>query len=442
LYVALAATWVVLLATVVAIQRGAGAVAVVTTISPMTYFLSEFKVLIHYLKLSFYPVGLSCDYGWKPTSSLSEVLPYAIPILMLQGATLWGLYRRKPQAFLGAWFFGILAVTSSIMPIPDLIFEHRMYLSLAAVVTAVVLGADWLSLWLVQRFGFDLAGDGRWVRSVGLVVVTLLVTGLGLLTVRRNMDYKSSLVLWTDTINKQPQCARAHINLGKLLVEQGLENQGIVYFREGLKVLPESAEGHINMGWALLNLGRAEEAKEHLLIALAQYPDALASYNLGMAYLKLGEVENAVEQLSKSVEMQPGLSRTHYLLGVALAKQGRGEEALRCFNEALQIDASYVDALNEKALLLIGRANPSVRNPEEAMVCARKAVTLSKERYGKSLDVLAQVYADAGRYGEAIKAAQQASLSLLARQDAEFAQASAARLHLYREKLKAKEAKS
>jgi protein O-mannosyl-transferase len=442
LYVGLAATWAALFVTLVISPTNPTAGFAVKAISPLAYFLSEFKVLAHYLKLAFYPVDLSIDYGWKQASGLGEIVPYAIPILVLQVATLWGLYRGKALAFLGGWFFGIIAVTSSLMPFSDLVFEHRMYLSLAAVVTLVVLSADWAMRRLAEPLTDDPAGSKRWVKSVALAMITLLVTGLGLLTMRRNMDYKTPFVLWTDTVNKQPACGRAQINLGKLLLEQGLDEQAIVCFTEGLKYEPKSLEGHNNMGLALLNLGQLEKAKEHLLTAASQRPDAVVHYNLGRVFLKLGEIDNAVEQLSKSVELRSDSPNSHQFLGVALAKQGRFEEALGSFNDALRIDATDVETLNEKALLLMSRENSTVSNPQEAMVCAMQAVAISKKRYGKSLDVLGQVYAAAGRYAEAIEVAQQATLSILARQDKEFAQASAARLKSYQEKAKSKTAKS
>jgi tetratricopeptide (TPR) repeat protein len=442
LYVGLAATWGILVLTTVISPVNATAGFSVQAISPMDYFLSEFKVIIQYLKLAFYPVGLSVDYGWQKATGMKEVLPFAIPVLLMQGATLWGIYRRKMQAFPGAWFFGILAVTSSVMPFSDLVFEHRMYLSLAAVVTAVVLGADWLLQRLLQQYAEGAPDRQRAAKSFALVMVTLLVLVLGVQTVRRNMDYRSEFVLWTDNVNKQPGSPRAQINLGKLLVEQGLAQEALAHFTEGLKVLPDCLEGRNNMGWALLKLGRVEEAKEHLLIAAAQNSDADVHFNLGDAFLRSGEIDKAIEQFSKSIELRKNFPSVHYLLGIAYVKQGRFEEALECFNTTLQIDAMYVDALNEKALLLIGDESSKVRNPQEAMVCAMQSIAISKKRYGRSFDVLGRVYAEAGRYPEAINAARQATMTALAMQDKEFARDATARLKSYLEKVKDKAAKT
>jgi tetratricopeptide (TPR) repeat protein len=433
-YFGLAATWCLLVATLIASPVNDTAGFAVKTISPFEYYLSEFRVIVQYIKLAFYPLDLSLDYGWKKATGMGEILPFAIPILLLQAATFWGIYRRKPQAFLGAWFFGILALTSSFMPFSDLVFEHRMYLPLAAIVSGVVLGADWLAARLAKQFGVDLAQ--RQARLLALVSVTLLVVSLGLLSVRRNMDYKSELVMWADNVNKRPESPRAQINLGKFLLEKGLNEKAIIHITEGLKYEPMYYEGHFNLGCALLNLGRAEEAKEHFQIAVAQRPDPLAHHYLGGALLESGEYDQAIEQFFKAIELRLINPETYFLLGSAFEKKGKLEEALQCFNKTLQVDANFVEALNEKALLLITNQNPKIRNPQEAIVCAEQAVERSKGQYGKSLDVLGRVYAEVGRYPEAVDAARQATLSLLAKTNKKFAEDSTAHLNSYLEKTK------
>ncbi|HWP44326.1 MAG TPA: glycosyltransferase family 39 protein, partial [Blastocatellia bacterium] len=132
LYAGLAATWGLLAATLLAMPPSETAGFGVKTITPWAYFVSQFSVIVHYLRLSLWPDALCLDYAWPEAKSAGEVIPYAVALLVLGGATLWALWRRKPAGFLGAWFFLILSVTSSFVPLSDLAFEHRMYLPLAA----------------------------------------------------------------------------------------------------------------------------------------------------------------------------------------------------------------------------------------------------------------------------------------------------------------------
>ena len=91
---------------------------------------------------------------------MGEILPGAVVIGGLAAATVYALIRWPKWGFLGAWFFLILAPTSSILPIRDLAFEHRMYLPLAAVVAGVVMGGWLVGRWLVARGRFPCRRHG------------------------------------------------------------------------------------------------------------------------------------------------------------------------------------------------------------------------------------------------------------------------------------------
>ena len=104
------------------------------------YMRSEPGVILYYLRLSLWPHPLCFSYEWPVADSLGAILPGALMVGLLGAMTVWGLWKRRGWGFLGAWFFLILAPTSSVMPLRQLAFEHRMYLSLAAVVALVVAG--------------------------------------------------------------------------------------------------------------------------------------------------------------------------------------------------------------------------------------------------------------------------------------------------------------
>ena len=110
------------------------------------YFLTQCEVIPYYLRLVFWPNVLVVDHEWTFVTSVKQVW---LPMTMLSIAgisTFIGIVLNRRWAFLGAWFFMILAPSSSFMPINDAVFEHRMYLPLAAVLTAVVLSLFWIAL--------------------------------------------------------------------------------------------------------------------------------------------------------------------------------------------------------------------------------------------------------------------------------------------------------
>src|SRR5205085_3611363 len=113
---------------------------------------TQFGVIVHYLRLALWPDALVLDYAWPVARTAAAIIPFAVIIISLMAATLWALARRPAVGFLGAWFFLILAPTSSVMPIADLAFEHRMYLPLAAVVALCIIGGYRLGQAFIRRF--------------------------------------------------------------------------------------------------------------------------------------------------------------------------------------------------------------------------------------------------------------------------------------------------
>ncbi|MGA2605090.1 MAG: hypothetical protein ABSG14_12755, partial [Verrucomicrobiia bacterium] len=140
LYLGLAGTWL-LLGYLMAgsrnlLDRGVGYGLGITW---WTYALTECRAVVHYLWLALWPAPLVFDYGDAITGDitiwhLTEATPYALILAVLAAGVLVELRRQPAMGFLGAWFFVILAPSSSVVPVAGQpMAEHRMYLPLAAV---------------------------------------------------------------------------------------------------------------------------------------------------------------------------------------------------------------------------------------------------------------------------------------------------------------------
>ena len=157
LYVGLAASWAVFGAMLL-LYKGSGAAGFgISMVTPWQYALTQPGVILHYLRLSFWPQPLCLDYSWPFATAFRQAAPEVIALAALLAATGWAAVRRPAAGFLGAWFFLILAPTSSVMPIKDACFEHRMYLSLAAVVAGAVIAG----YALLRRLAGNSSGIGR-----------------------------------------------------------------------------------------------------------------------------------------------------------------------------------------------------------------------------------------------------------------------------------------
>ena len=140
-YVALAATWGILALLVISAGNRSNTAGFGLRMSCWDYAQTQFGYIIRYLRLCFWPRPLVFDYGNDIVGDPSGIIPYAVAVGVLVAGTAVGLYFRSWLGFLGAWFFAILAPSSSVIPIAtEVAAEHRMYLPLAAVVALVVVG--------------------------------------------------------------------------------------------------------------------------------------------------------------------------------------------------------------------------------------------------------------------------------------------------------------
>lgn len=397
LYTALMLGWLVLAGTLIAAPLNDTAGFGVKTISPLQYFISEFSVICHYVRLSFVPAPQVFDYGWPPATSLLAALPYALPVCLSAGLTGYGLYRRAHAAVFGAWFFLILSVTCTVMPFDDLAFEYRMYLPLAAIVSGCVFAG--IELWRRVLSGRLMSLKETRVSgaTVAFLFATLAILLYGSMTAARNQDYQSEIALWADTVVKRPENARARNNFGSQLQRQGklpealaqyseaialnpayaqaFYNRGTVWkemgdieqaerdLNEGLRLKPTDADAHNNLGTVLAVRGDFKAAEAHFSRALELKPSfAAARLNLAAS---LASQENFIEaktQAEKALQLSPGLPEAHFILAAASEATGDLGEAERHFRQAIRLNANHAGAR-----LRLGRLLRRLRRDREAV---------------------------------------------------------------------------
>lgn len=104
------------------------------TISRTTYLLTEFRVLVTYLRLLVLPVNQNLDYDYALATGFFEPRIF-FSFLLLSVIGIAGIlaYRRnRILTFCVFWFYIALSVESTIIPIRDVIYEHRLYLPMVA----------------------------------------------------------------------------------------------------------------------------------------------------------------------------------------------------------------------------------------------------------------------------------------------------------------------
>ncbi|HVT72624.1 MAG TPA: tetratricopeptide repeat protein [Lacunisphaera sp.] len=327
-HAALALTWV-LLGWLVWQSGGARGTAAgfASGVSAWGYLKLQAAAIVHYLRLVFWPHPLVLDYGSAAPVALATVCGQGAIVVALLGLTILALARRPAAGFAGAWFFVILAPSSSFIPLSaQPVAEHRMYLPLAAVL-ALVAVMSW------RRFGR---------RTV------VAITGLALLaggaTAHRNRTYRSELNLWADNAEHAPDNPRALGNFGALLLEAGRNDEAAAVLSRALKLTPDTPELHSMLCMAEARLGRLAPAIAEGERAVQLAPElANARLNLAQALFLAGnaaierrDFPAALAAFQRATDLAPADAAIRTNLANTLLVTGRIDDAVREYREVLR----------------------------------------------------------------------------------------------------------
>ncbi len=211
-------------------------------------------------------------------------------------------------------------------------------------------------------------GKGKpWLRPLGCGA--LLLT-LGALTWQQCRMYGNVETLWRATIERNPACWMARINLGNLLLDQSQTGEAIRQFREAIRLNPDYADAHVDLGVALLNQGWTDEALSQFHEAIRLQPDYAEAYNnLGIALLNQGQAAQAIGQYQEAIRLKPDYADAHNNLGIALLHQDQTDQAIRQFQAAIRLQPGRADPHIDlgAALLGQGRNGEAIRQFREAL---------------------------------------------------------------------------
>jgi tetratricopeptide (TPR) repeat protein len=334
------------------------------------YLLAQFRVLVTYLRLIFMPVNQNLYYDYQRYYSFYniEVFSSFIFLALIFGLTVYMLFRYRDStphtrliSFGIIWFFINLLLESSIIPLHNVIFEHRMYLPSVGVFLAL----STVIFMVINRWK-------AYARLITMILAIIIMVLAGA-TYARNSVWKDEIILWKDVVNKSPNQEVAHYNLGNAYQDQDLVDKAIESYETAIKLNPAkrietyynlavayNSKGmvdkaiqqyktliyiksdhymaHTNLGIAYKAKGLTEKAIKHYKIAIRLKPDeAKPHYNLGNVYMSMRNYPEAIKQYKIAIGLAPTYAEAHLKLGNVYGQQGKTELAIREYNNALRL---------------------------------------------------------------------------------------------------------
>ncbi|HUI05791.1 MAG TPA: tetratricopeptide repeat protein [Verrucomicrobiae bacterium] len=438
-------------------QRGLGAVVTLAGLPLRVRIANALLSYVGYLGKAIWPSRLAFFYPLNTSLSLAAVTGAGAGLAGLTAAVIW-MSRRAPWLVTGwFWYLGTLVPVIGLVQVgyEQAMADRYTYIPL--------IGLFMMLCWSVPRR----VRERRMLDGITCVATAAMLAACAVLSRIQAGYWRNSESLYRHALNVTPNNWLAHGSLGTVLLGTGRASEAIQQYEEALRLEPAEAQAQNNLGLALWQSGRVPEAIQHYQQALQMNPHyAEAHHNLGLALLQMGRLQEAIEQFGQVVQIKPRSAEAHRRLGLALRQAGKSQEAAAQFNlavrlppdsaetyndlgndslragkieeaidqyeQALRLEPDFADALNNLAWLLatLGRAEGG--DPVRAVALARRACALTGNRVSAYLDTLAAAYAGAGRFDNAVTAAQQALALARSAGQQELAGGIEERLQLYR----------
>ncbi|NOR44841.1 MAG: tetratricopeptide repeat protein, partial [Candidatus Delongbacteria bacterium] len=274
-------------------------------ISRFEYLISQFIVIPKYIFMSFIPIGQNLDHDiLMPETAFS--VKVIVGFILTAGLLVFSFFiskKNKIISFSILWFFALLALRSSILPIGDLMYEHRLYMSLfgfGLIISTVVFLLD-------NKFKFS-----RIHKYAPIVILGLITLSYSIATFQRNKVWKTDISLWADVVKKSPEKFRPNYNIAEALKRNGYLDRALSFYLKANRLDP-SSYGTCN--------------------------------NVGNIYYEKKDIKKAKGFYESAISINPNYTKTLNNLANIYLTEKNYPEAEKLYLKALTIDEKYVDAL-------------------------------------------------------------------------------------------------
>ena len=333
------------------------------TITSSNYFFTQLSVIVKYIQLLILPINQNFDYDFPISNSLfnSSTLLGGLILISLLSFGIYLYNKNRILSFGILWFFLTLSIESSIIPINDVIFEHRTYLP--------SFGFVFILSTLIYTYAWNKN------KNLALALVFLIIGSNTVLAVKRNRVWKDEISLWSDVITKSPNKERGYINRGFAYGSLQQWDKAIPDFNKVNELRPNyHAAAYYNLGIAYWAVGQRDKSMENYSKAIEvdrKYADAY--YGRGVCYYYLNEVDKALADYSKAIELKPR-PELYYNRGMVYANKQMWQLAINDYSQAISMTPGNADLYFNR-----GTAYGSMNEWEKAAADFSKTLELNPQ---------------------------------------------------------------
>lgn len=313
-----------------------------TSVSRLNYFYAQLSILWVYIGKFFWPVGLHLEYS----NAFSELSAFVTLCAGVAHVAVLGLAffarRRLPMLTIGIsfFYFGHI-VESSIIPIRDLMFEHRTYLPNIGLL--IVIGS--LIHVLFDRRVLD---SRRSIASLGLVAVVILSTS-AFLTHERNEQWLDPEKFYENELKYSPKNIRVLHNYAEYAGRMGQLEKSEKLIDKMYEMAETYYEGKLDGNMVnthvvlLMSKGRFRDAlrlAKNLLREPYLHPRTRSHVlsNIGIIYTTFGRYERAEDSFDEAYSNAGMTPKSLVAYAFVLIKNRKHDLALEVINEIKRIE--------------------------------------------------------------------------------------------------------
>ena len=334
-------------------------------VSREVYLVTSLKVMVKYIQMMIVPIGQNLDHDIKASESIFG-LKELVSLGILLGLIYLGYYMIKRDKLVSYgifWFFITLSVESTIIPIRDFMFEHRMYLPSFGFFLAAATGLSYIPSSVSL-------GKQKVPAMVLLVALFILITAIA--AYARNTVWQTSMSLWSDSVKKSPGKARPWMWQGIAYSDEKDYQNAKKCFDKSIELMPEFSMGYFNRGNVYKELNEYQKAIEDYTKAIKYKKDYdMAYFNRGVVESKIGKKKEAILDYDNAIKYNPDNALAFYNRGNAYRVLKKYDEALSDYNNAIELNPKYSLAIFNRGL-----TKAAQKNHREAIADFDRAISL------------------------------------------------------------------